>query len=291
MSKVNGTIRREARKSLKEETMFRRVTPLVVGLALVVSTGFAADVALFNNGTYVDWIPGATGSEASNLYDTLLSQGHTVFTFTGITAADFTTATAGRDVLAIPELERGDLNAALDAAARTAIATYVQGGGTLWVFGSTADRAYSLLNATFGYSISGGSMSSPCPLNNSDAVGTSFEGGPVSIPYNDDTTAIVTSSLPPGSLVIYEASSGPADSVVTLIPEGAGWIVFFGWDWYNAAPTGTEDGGWLEVLDRGVTPGGLVAVEVPTLSQWGMITMVLFLATMGAFLVARRRLI
>ncbi|MCW8984742.1 MAG: IPTL-CTERM sorting domain-containing protein, partial [Thermoanaerobaculales bacterium] len=101
----------------------------------------------------------------------------------------------------------------------------------------------------------------------------------------------VASSLPPGSLVIYEANTGPADSVVTLIPEGAGWIVFFGWDWYNGAPTGSEDGGWLEVLDRGVNPGGLVAVDVPTLSQWGMITLVLLLATTGAFLVARRRLI
>ena len=270
--------------------MSRRVTPLVIGLALVVSTGFGADIALFNNGSYVDWIPGNVGSEASNLYDTLLSQGHTVFTFTGITAADFVTATAGRDVLAIPELENGDLNAALDAAARTAIATYVQGGGVLWMFGGNATNAYNLLNATFGYSISGGSTSSPCPLNNSDALGTSFEGGPIDIPTNDGTSAIVASSLPPGSLVIYEANTGPADSIVTLIPEGAGWIVFFGWDWYDGAPTGIQDGGWLEVLNRGVAPGGaLVAVDVPTLPQWGVITPVLLLATSGAFLVARRR--
>lgn len=272
--------------------MFRRVATLVVGLALVVSTGFAADVALFNNPTYVDWIPGAPGSEASNLYDTLVSQGHTVFTFTGITAADFAAATAGRDVLAIPELENGDLNAALDAAARAAIASYVQGGGVLWMFGSSTTEAYSLLNATFGYSITGGSSSSPYPLNNSDAVGTSFEGGPVSLTWYSDTTGILTSSLPPGSLVIYEASTGPADSIVSLIPEGSGWVVFFGWDWYNAAPTGTEDGGWLDVLDRGVAPGGaFVAVTIPTLSQWGLITLVLVLATSGALLVARRRLI
>jgi hypothetical protein len=273
--------------------MLRRVGLLVVGLALVVPTGYAADVALFNNVTYVDWSPGATGSEASNLYDTLLSQGHTVTTFTGITAADWTTATAGQDVLAIPELENGDLNAALDAAARTAIASYVQSGGVLWVFGSSSANAFNLLNAVFGYSLSGGANGSPYPLNNSDAIGTSFEGGPVTLPYNDDTTGITASSLPPGSRVVYEANTGPADSMVTLIPEASGWIVFFGWDWYNAAPTGTEDGGWLEVLDRGTNPGGapLILANIPTLSEWGVIVLVLMLGSAGAFLIARRRLI
>ena len=271
--------------------MSRKVMPLVVGLALVVSTGFAADVALFNNTSYVDWSPGASGSEASNLFDTLESQGHTVSTFAGITAADFAAATAGQNVLAIPELENGDLNAALDAAARTAIASYVQGGGVLFVFGSSDTYAYNLLNATFGYSIASGSESSPYPLNNSDAVGTPFEGGPVTLPYNDDTTAIVSSSLPGGSLVIYEANTGPADSIVTLIPEGNGWIVFFGYDWYDAAPTGNYDGGWLEVLDRGTDLGAALAgVNVPTLSQWGMITLVPLLTTSGTFLIARRRL-
>ena len=121
--------------------MLTRIRVLVLGLALVVSTSFAADVALFNNDTYVDWLPGDSGSEASNLYDTLQSQGHTVTTFTGITAADWTTATAGQGVLAIPELENGDLDAALDAAARTAIAEYGQGCGVLWVFGWSASEA------------------------------------------------------------------------------------------------------------------------------------------------------
>jgi hypothetical protein len=272
--------------------MSRRVAPFVVSLVMVVATGFAADVALFNNTSYVDWSPGAVGSEASNLFDTLVLQGHTVSTFTGITAADWTAATAGQDVLAIPELEVGDLNAALDAAARTAIASYVQGGGVLWVFGSSATEAFNLLNATFGYSLAWGANSSPYPLNNSDAVGTSFEGGPIDLPYNNDTTGIVTSSLPLGSRVIYEANSGPADSIVTLIPEGSGWIVFFGYDWYDAAPTGSQDGGWLEVLDRGTAPGApLLAANIPTLSQWGVLTLVMVLGISGALLVARRRLI
>jgi hypothetical protein len=271
--------------------MLKRIDFLVICLSMVVPTGFAADVALFNNDTYVDWLPvDSSSSEASNLYDTLLSQGHGVTTFDGITAADWATATAGKDVLAIPELENGDLNAALDAAARTAIASYVQGGGVLWVFGSSADNAYDLLNSIFFCCISGGADDAPYPLNNSDAIGTPFEGGPVSLPYNDDTTGIVSSSLPPGSKVIYEAASGPADSIVSLIPEGSGWIVFFGYDWYNAAPTGSYDGGWLEVLDRGTELGTAPEPKsIPTLSEWSMLLLVLMLATAGAILIARRR--
>ena len=272
--------------------MLKRVGFFVICLSLVAPAGFAADVALFNNDSYVDWLPtDGSSSEASNLYDTLLSQGHTVTTFDGITAADWATATAGKGVLAIPELEHGDLNASLDAAARAAIANYVQGGGVLWVFGSSDTEALDLLNAVFGYSLSSGDDDDPYPLNNSDAVGTPFEGGPVTLPYNNDTTGIASSSLPPGSRVVYEESLGPANSIVSLIPEGSGWIVFFGWDWYDAAPTGALDGGWLEVLNRGTELAGISSEpkNIPTLSGWSVLALVLMLATAGAILMTRRR--
>jgi hypothetical protein len=252
----------------------------------------SADIALFNNTSYVGWNPGNSSDEASNVFATLQAQGNTVSTFSGITAADFTAATAGRDILVIPELESGDLNADLDAAARAAIASFVQGGGTLFMFGSTAQEAYDLLNATFGYSITGGSEDTPYPLNNSDAVGTPFEGGPVTLPYNDDTSGITSSSLPGGSLVIYESETGPADSIVTWIPEGSGLVIFFGWDWYDAQPTGTLDGGWLEVMDRAVQAAGAqqVGEAIPAVSQVGVIALVLIIGTLGALMVSRRRL-
>jgi len=274
--------------------MSRRFVVFAVGLVLVAATGSAADIALFNNTTYVDWSPGSSGSEASNVFDTLVAQGNTVSTFTGITAADWTAAVAGKSVLVIPELESGDLAAAIDGSARAAIAAFVDGGGTLFMFGSNAQRAYDLLNATFTWTLSTDNETAPYPIT-TEAVGTAFEGGPATLPYNNDTSAMNPLTLPPGTKVIYvDADTPPNPSVVVpMIPEGSGLVIFFGWDWYNAQPTGTLDGGWLDVMDRAVSAAGGFqgsGAPIPTLSQWGVITLVLIIGTLGVFMVARRRL-
>jgi hypothetical protein len=47
---------------------------------------------------------------------------------------------------------------------------------------------------------------------------------------------------------IYEGS-GPNQSLVTMIPYGSGKIHVLGWDWFDAAPIGAEDGGWLHLLE------------------------------------------
>ena len=35
-----------------------------------------------------------------------------------------------------------------------------------------------------------------------------------------------------------------------LTKHGGGYILYLGWTWYDAFPTGIQDGGWLNVLDR-----------------------------------------
>ena len=270
--------------------MSRRFVVFAVGLVLVAATGSAADIALFNNTTYVGWNPGNSGDEASNVFATLEAQGNTVSTFTGITAADWTAAVAGKSVLVIPELESGDLASAIDASARAAIAAFVDGGGTLFMFGSSAQEAYDLLNATFTWTLSTDNQTELYPIT-TDAIGTVFEGGPATLPYNNDTSAMNPLTLPPGTKVIYEDADG--STVVPMIPEGSGLVIFFGWDWYDAQPTGTLDGGWLEVMDRAVSAAGGFqgsGAPIPTLSQWGVITLVLIIGTLGVFMVARRRL-
>jgi hypothetical protein len=49
------------------------------------------------------------------------------------------------------------------------------------------------------------------------------------------------------------------DAAVLVIPQGAGFIIYMGWDWFNAAPFGSEDGGWVEVLARAAA----VSASVP----------------------------
>jgi hypothetical protein len=206
-------------------------------------------VALFANTSYVDYITGAFSAEASNLKATIDDLGHVVDTFTGISATAINTALVDKDVLAIPELEKAGLG--LDADAETAISDFVSGGGTLMIFADYLSRYLTLLNSIFGFSMSRTSTSGAVSLNTSDASGTPFEGGPSSMPTYSATYAVSGSTLPSDSKEIYIDSF--SNSVLTVISYGEGSIEIFGWDWFDASPTGSQDGGWIDVLDRALT--------------------------------------
>jgi subtilisin-like proprotein convertase family protein len=203
-------------------------------------------VALFANTAYVDYNPGNFWSEASNLEATLRAQGHTVTPFIGITASEIAATVSGKAVLAMPELENSDLNAAIDDAARAAIANFVNGGGTYLAFDLT-NYELGLLNAVFGFSMTTINDVPPLSRNAAGTVGTPYENcGPPTLTSLSDTYAVDTTSLPAGAKVIYEDTNNNA--VVTLIPVGSGNIVILGWDWYDARPTGSQEGGWWPVL-------------------------------------------
>ena len=200
------------------------------------STG-TGRVALFVNGSYVDYGTG-TGNEAGNLEETLTSLGHDVTTFTGTTASDIEAALAGADVLAIPEQELSPMDYALDTAGRAAIADFVSGGGTLVLFWASYGVS-DLLSSVFGYSIStddGTYSAGPYALNAPAASGTPFASAPSSLPKNNATDVVLASSLPAGAKAIYTNTYGNA--AVTLIPRG------------------TQDNGWLQVLDLAVRGTG-----------------------------------
>ncbi len=250
---------------------------------LAFSTSEAANVALFFNSSYVDTAANFSG-EAYTVQQTLLSQGHAVSTFTGITATDFNNAVVGNTVLAIPELESGDLNADLDSAARTAIANFVNSGGTFVGF-SGAPNMINLMNAVFGFSLTS-SSNSPYALNGAGAAGTTFAGGPASLGDPSATEGVSQASLPPGTRRIYSNSGSVA---VFIAPYGSGQVIFLAWDWYNALPVGIEDGGWLSVLNSAVTAGPFqMQQSIPTMSEWGMIIFMV-LAGLGSVYFLRRQ--
>lgn len=205
-------------------------------------------IALFADTAFVDYIPGNSNSEASNVEDTLNTSDAVVATFTGATAADFIAATKTADVLVIPELENGDLSATMAADAKAAVAAFVGRGGTLLLF-SPSPRSVNLANSTFGLALAVGSGSGST-LNAIAAAATPFAGGPTSLTSNDATDGLTEASLPHVTQSVY--SDGAGDAMVAEIPFGAGRIDFLGWDWFDAAPTGTQDGGWVEVLLRAV---------------------------------------
>ncbi len=66
-----------------------------------------------------------------------------------------------------------------------------------------------------------------------------------------DTDAWLTSGLPAGAVTLY--SNGLGGSTVLAFQHGRGQVIMLGWDWYNAVPNGTQDGGWLQVLNSAIS--------------------------------------
>jgi hypothetical protein len=80
-------------------------------------------------------------------------------------------------------------------------------------------------------------------------VASPFVNGPPEISLNSDVYTLFTSSLPDLARNIYGATD---ESAVTLIPLGAGKIIYLGWNWFDAAPNGIQDGGWVETLANAI---------------------------------------
>ena len=231
----------------------------------------SAEVALFFNPTYVDAVANDCNAEATNLLLSLQSFGDNVATFTGITATDFQTIVEGRNALLLPEFN-DQFNTDLDVDAENAIADYVDQGGRLIVFGEDDTALQTFLTDVFGFSITVASSPDES-TKTAEAAGTIFADGPTTIPDNDGTAYLLDSSLPTGSVNVYNFNDGSDDqAVVAIIPFGTGEIIFLGWDWYssepgsgdNAACEGPQDGGWQSLLSTAVAAGAPVPTPTPT---------------------------
>ncbi len=206
-----------------------------------------AKIAIFANGAYVDTAP---GQEYHNLKSTLKADGYSVKTFTDELAQGFATALDGRQVLVIPEMENGGIG--LTNALIKVIRDFVGKGGTLVISGDDGTHDTDFLNAVFGFSLSGGgSVFSLETLDKQAATaGTTFDNDAATILANDTTATLYDASMPANALDLYKIGSGVA---VADIPFGAGQIVYLGWDWYNAAPDGSQNNGWFKVLKSAIS--------------------------------------
>ena len=221
----------------------------------------ALQVSVFLDPTYVDVIT-TTSGEATNVIASLLAKGCQVRTFTGTTPAAFSNALFGASVLYMPELEIGDLGAALPALSKSVISNFVVSGGALIINGESGTRDENFLNQVFAYSITAGSSGTPSQISGA-ATNTAFAGGPASLSENNGTYEWQRASLPAGSLSIYQ-DTGAIYTAVALIPRGAGRIVFLAYDWYDAVPRGTQNGGWDEALRRALLESGAPSLPVIT---------------------------
>lgn len=213
-------------------------------LALPVAAAQAAPIVVFDNPNYVD-TAGGYSAESDTLQATLTAAGHMVTTFSSLQVSDINNALNGKHILVIPEQERGDLGNALSNPNRNAFRNFVSNGGSLII---SADYR-NTLNEIFGFNLSYAYTSSTSSLNSAAASGTAFAGGPATLPANDATYGFLTSSLPTGSLALYKTGNL---TTVSVMKFGSGEIVSLGWDWFNARPLGSQNNGWLDVLNRSI---------------------------------------
>jgi hypothetical protein len=206
-----------------------------------------APVVLFANTAFVDFNPLSSDSEASNLVATLQSQGRAVDIFLATTAEGIAQALEGRAIFVLPEQEVSTLNGSLTADSRAAIASFVDAGGILIAFQRSANDL-DTVNAIFNTTLAGAGVTGPTTIA-AGATGTVFDGGSATLGTQSGANALTSASVTAaGGTAIYTETGG--NVVVSIIPRGNGWIVMLGWDWFDALPTGTQDSGWLDVLNR-----------------------------------------
>jgi hypothetical protein len=120
------------------------------------------------------------------------------------------------------------------------------------------------------------------------ATGTQFEGGPNKLTAANLTLAF---SNTPG-ITIYNGTAG-----VTVFTDslGQGFLTAIGWDYCCTPPDRpNEILAWYDVVNRAfnvcfpelATPP---AANIPTLSEWGLISMAGILGMIGLFAALRRR--
>jgi hypothetical protein len=244
----------------------------------------AVPVLVFDNPNFVD-TGGTIDDESDTLQAALIATGNSVTTFTDTTPAGIAAALQGQTVLVIPEQEIQGI-ATLPDASLQVIRDFVNGGGGLII----AADYQNTLNALFGYNLDFVGAG-PSVLDPVAAAGTTFINGPLNLGAPDNTGGFTLASLPPGARSIY--SDGTA-STVTLFNVGQGQVVQLGYDFFDAQPLGSQNGGFLTVLDLAVAqvsgdqtgpvdpgnPGG-------TVPEPG--SLALTAAAFGACAVARRR--
>ena len=202
-------------------------------------------VALFTDTLHFDYDTLVTGSEASELEHTIRSFGINIIKIPDVDSATIAGALRNTRILVIPE-SFSSFNAAVTAPVlRAMIRDWVDStGGLLIVNHNTTNRL--VLDSLFGYTLATGVFGDRYFLDATDAAGTPLANGPGTIWDVSAVTELAAASLPAGTLSIYATAGG--DLTVGLVPQGNGRVLLLGWDWFDAHPFGTQDGGWIEVL-------------------------------------------
>ncbi len=209
-----------------------------------------ANILVFMNGSFIDLVDNGGGSfaeaEGPNTVTTIQNAGHTVVQTTAIDAAGLAAALVGQDAFVIPEMEVGTWLP--NAATITVLQNFVSAGGSLIIHGGSGNQS-TLLNAVFGFSLTDQGAFGATYAKTAFATGA-FAGAAASLSWNNGTESLSLSALPTGSRSFYDNGS---NTVLAELPYGSGSILYAGWDWFDAAPAGSLDNGWLTAYGAALT--------------------------------------
>jgi hypothetical protein len=232
----------------------RRMSVVAVCAALATGCGDSSgpdgpsSVALLMNPSFVEYDTADYAAEASEIEFTLRRFGIAVTPLIAYDSASVAAALTQNRVLILPEQEIRPLVVSLTLGAKEVLRRFVDStGGVLVLSNDFNGRGLRLLDTLFGYAIGPGFSEFNYPLA-SGSTGTPFAGGPTLVWDNDGTYALDPTSLPAAARIIYQGAGGGV--VVAAIPQGRGTVVILCWDFYNAEPHGSQDGGWIDVFRR-----------------------------------------
>ena len=269
--------------------MTERFHCLLILLFLLPLSSTASNILYFNQDCNVD-LAGADNScadERFTLLNILQSDGHQITLLPNFHQGDLAMLLEQHDLLMIPDLEDSFDNCDvsdvtfLSVSEKQILKSYIESGGSLLIAGSTQN--IDLLNDVFGLGlISAGNVSSGFSLKNaSQAQGTPYESCTDSIP-NLSATFLLSSSMPAAKRCIYEKDG---DAAIAFFTVGNGSITYLGYDFNDAGPGCSQSAsvwsGCIVETSVIVADTGIQTITVPTLSQWGIITLFLCLMVLS----------
>ncbi len=226
----------------------------LVSLCFVPIDLCAKNIALFFDSNYVDIQDGNIFSEASNLKETLEYLGHELVYFT-----DFETVAHNEfDLVIIPEMEKQNLSRALNDNQFNHYKSYVENGGSIIIMGVVSSddsqnrNSIDFINRMLGSNAKLGEpiLDGTC-IKHENVTDGDFSVAPDEL-NNNNAVVYIESGLPANSRIIYHSENNTNEGAVVQFPFGKGNLVYFGWGWWNAKPLGSQDGGWLSLLDSSV---------------------------------------
>jgi hypothetical protein len=192
-----------------------------------------------------DFDTASAGNESSDLMFAVQEAGFPLDTTSAMDSTSIAALIAGKDIVFFPELEP-----TFDEGTEAILEAFVEDGGILVLVGGYQHLEW--VNARFGWT-----LENPDEWGEGDpmprlpgASGTPFDDGPATIDANNGGGSLGISTLPAGAHAIYGGVADTTVASVAIIPSGDGWVVYFGWDWYDGAPFGAQDGGWISLLRR-----------------------------------------